>query len=395
MSEPPAGVSSRFLFAFTDIRITVGVKIVSSCFGDKPAGLISFVTPRNKHDPYKSKRLSFFIEFILQDTGGSTMSSSCGTSSSCSSKSCGSQESQQARMAQQDNAITRSLGKIKHKILVMSGKGGVGKSTVSVNLALGLAKRGHQVGLMDVDLHGPDVIRMLNLKGSMEPPATPDGLVPPLKYNDNLKVVSLEYMMKDRDEAIIWRGPLKIQAIRQFVADMDWGELDYLIIDAPPGTGDEPLSVAQTIPNVTAVVVTTPQKVALADVRKSISFCKTVNMEITGVIENMSGFVCPHCNQTVDIFKTGGGEELAREFDLPFLGRVPMDPKVVIAGDDGVPYLSSDALSPATEAFAAVVTAVENRLPPLTAVKTTLKMASTGSSCGCGTGGCDLVKCDC
>jgi Mrp family chromosome partitioning ATPase len=299
-------------------------------------------------------------------------------------------------MAQQDNAITRSLVKIKHKILVMSGKGGVGKSTVSVNLALGLAKRGHQVGLMDVDLHGPDVIRMLNMKGSMEPPATPDGLVPPLKYNDNLKVVSLEYMMKDRDEAIIWRGPLKIQAIRQFVADMDWGELDYLIIDAPPGTGDEPLSVAQTIPNVTAVVVTTPQQVALADVRKSISFCKTVGMEITGVVENMSGFVCPHCNQTVDIFKTGGGEELAREFELPFLGRVPMDPKVVIAGDDGTPYLTSDAVSPATEAFAAVVTAVENRLPPLTAVKPSLTMAaSTASGCGCGSGGCNPAKCDC
>lgn len=298
-------------------------------------------------------------------------------------------------MAQQENAITRSLGKIKHKILVMSGKGGVGKSTVSVNLALGLAKRGHQVGLMDVDLHGPDVIRMLNMKGSMEPPATPDALVPPLKYNDNLKVVSLEYMMKDRDEAIIWRGPLKIQAIRQFVADMDWGELDYLIIDAPPGTGDEPLSVAQTIPNVTAIVVTTPQKVALADVRKSINFCKTVEMEITGVIENMSGFVCPHCNQTVDIFKTGGGEELARDFDLPFLGRVPMDPKVVIAGDDGVPYLSSDAVSPATKAFDAVVTAVENRLPPLAAAKPALNMVAATSSCGCGGGGCNPTKCDC
>ncbi|MFH2123612.1 MAG: Mrp/NBP35 family ATP-binding protein [Pseudomonadota bacterium] len=322
------------------------------------------------------------------------MSSSCGSSSSCSSSSCSSQESQQARMAQQENAITRSLGKIKHKVLVMSGKGGVGKSTVSVNLALGLAKRGHQVGLMDVDLHGPDVVRMLNMKGNMEPPATPDALVPPLKYNDNLKVVSLEYMMKDRDEAIIWRGPLKIQAIRQFVADMDWGELDYLIIDAPPGTGDEPLSVAQTIPNVKAVVVTTPQKVALADVRKSINFCKTVEMEITGVIENMSGFVCPHCNQTVDIFKTGGGEELARDFDLPFLGRVPMDPKVVIAGDDGVPYLSSDAVSPATEAFDAVVTAVENRLPPL-AVKPALNMAAATSSCGCGGGGCNPAKCDC
>ena len=301
-------------------------------------------------------------------------------------------------MAQQDNAITRSLGKIKNKILVMSGKGGVGKSTVSVNLALGLAAKGHQVGLMDVDLHGPDVIRMLNLKGSLEAPKNPNDLVAPLKYNENLKVVSLEYMMKDRDEAIIWRGPLKIQAIRQFVADMDWGDLDYLIIDAPPGTGDEPLSVAQTIPLVKALVVTTPQKVALADVRKSLNFCKTVEIDVVGIVENMSGFVCPECNTTVDIFKTGGGEELSREFDLPFLGAVPMDPKVVIAGDDGVPYLTSDAKSPATEAFAKIIDSVELRLPAVMAPPA-INMASADSSsssdCGCGSGGCDSEKCDC
>jgi len=328
------------------------------------------------------------------------MSSSCGSSSSssCSSGSCGSntQESQQAQMAQQDNAITRSLGKIKNKILVMSGKGGVGKSTVSVNLALALAAKGHKVGLMDVDLHGPDVIRMLDLKGSLKAPENPDDLVPPLEYNENLKVVSLEYMMKDRDEAIIWRGPLKIQAIRQFVADMDWGELDYLVIDAPPGTGDEPLSVAQTIPNVKALVVTTPQKVALADVRKSLNFCRTVEMDVVGVVENMSGFVCPECNATVDIFKRGGGEDIAREFDLPFLGAVPMDPKVVIAGDDGVPYLSSNADSPATTAFAKVVDSVELRMPPV-AAPATLNMASddSGSSdCGCG-GSCNPDTCDC
>ncbi len=322
------------------------------------------------------------------------MSSSCG-SSSCSSGSCAtpSQESQQAAMAQQDNAITRSLGKIKNKILVMSGKGGVGKSTVSVNLALALAQRGQKVGLMDVDLHGPDVIRMLNLTGSLEAPKNPDDLVSPLEYNENLKVVSLEYMMKDRDEAIIWRGPLKIQAIRQFVADFDWGDLDYLIIDAPPGTGDEPLSIAQTIPLVKALVVTTPQKVALADVRKSLNFCKTVNMEVVGVVENMSGFVCPECNATIDIFKTGGGEEIAREFDLPFLGAVPMDPKVVIAGDDGAPYLSSDADSPATTAFAKVVDSVELRLPPV-AAPVSLNMASSDSSCGCG-GSCNPDTCDC
>jgi len=304
------------------------------------------------------------------------MAESCGSS-------CGSNEAQQAAAAQQENAITRSLGKIKNKILVMSGKGGVGKSTVSVNLALALAKKGYKIGLMDVDIHGPDVVRMLDLKGNVEPPETPDSLVPPLKYNDNLKVVSLEYMMRDRDEAIIWRGPLKIQAIRQFVSDMDWGELDYLIIDAPPGTGDEPLSVAQTIPNVKAIVVTTPQKVALADVRKSINFCKTVNVDIIGVVENMSGFVCPHCNETVDIFKSGGGEELARELELPFLGKIPMDPKVVMAGDDGKPYLSSDIDSPAVHAFREVTTAVETRVPPV-AAPVSLSMADDDSGCACG-----------
>ncbi|BDD86841.1 Mrp/NBP35 family ATP-binding protein [Desulfofustis limnaeus] len=314
------------------------------------------------------------------------MSHSCGSGGSCSTK-----ESQQAALAQQDNAITRSLGKIKNKILVMSGKGGVGKSTVSVNLALSLAQKGYQVGLMDVDIHGPDVVRMLNLTGKLEAPKSPDALVPPLRYNDRLKVVSLEYMMRDRDEAIIWRGPLKIQAIRQFIADMDWGELDYLVIDAPPGTGDEPLTVAQTIPLVKAIVVTTPQKVALADVRKSINFCRSVEVEIVGVVENMSGFVCPHCNQTVDIFKSGGGEEVAREFDLPFLGKVPMDPKVVEAGDDGVPYLSSEADSPATKAFGAIVAAVEKRLPPV-AAPTTLKMAGQSGSCACSSGGCGSQK---
>lgn len=325
------------------------------------------------------------------------MSSSCGSGSKNGTK-----ESQMAAAAQQENAITRSLGKIKNKILVMSGKGGVGKSTVSVNLALGLAQKGHKVGLMDVDIHGPDVIRMLNMTGTIEPPKHPDDLVPPLEYNDNLKVVSLEYMMQDRDEAIIWRGPLKIQAIRQFVADFDWGELDYLIIDAPPGTGDEPLSVGQTIPNVKAVVVTTPQKVALADVRKSINFCKVMKLDITGVVENMSGFVCPHCNETVEIFKSGGGEALARELDLPFLGKIPMDPKVVIAGDDGAPYLSSNVESPAVDAFAEVVAAVENRLPPVAAPlmadmsdPEVMKQAKKDSSCACSSGGCSSSKCGC
>lgn len=307
------------------------------------------------------------------------MSSSCG--GSCGSDQGGSCNSGDAKLAQQDIAINRSLGRIKNKILVMSGKGGVGKSTVAVNLALCLAKKGHKVGLMDVDLHGPDVCRMLDLKGSLIAPENPDDLIPPLAYSDNLKVVSLEYMMKNRDDAIIWRGPLKIQAIRQFVADMDWGELDYLIVDAPPGTGDEPLSVAQTIPGVQAVVVTTPQAVALADVRKSINFCKAVEMPIVGVVENMSGFVCPHCGETVDIFSKGGGEQTARDFELPFLGAVPMDPRVVIAGDSGTPYLSTDADSIAIKAFDTVVCAVEQRLPPG-------PVTANPFAGGCGCSGC-------
>jgi len=323
------------------------------------------------------------------------MSSSCGDSCGTSSQGSCSSADADAHLAQQDIAINRSLGKIKNKILVMSGKGGVGKSTVAVNLALGLAAEGHKVGLMDVDLHGPDICRMLNLTGTLEPPKNPADLVPPLVYSDNLKVVSLEYMMKDRDEAIIWRGPLKIQAIRQFVADMDWGELDYLVIDAPPGTGDEPLSVAQTIPGVHAIVVTTPQSVALADVRKSINFCKTLEMPITGVVENMSGFICPHCNETVDIFGSGGGEEMARDFDLPFLGRIPMDPRVVIAGDTGKPYLSSAGDSPAIKAFGAIIEAVTNRMPPSGAVTLNTLSADEISSCGCGSDGCDPNKCNC
>ncbi len=320
------------------------------------------------------------------------MGNSCGESCGTGQKStCGSPD---AALAQQDLAINRSLGRIKNKILVMSGKGGVGKSTVAVNLAMGLANRGYQVGLMDVDLHGPDICRMLDLTGSMEPPKNPADLIPPLVYSDNLKVVSLEYMMKDKDDPIIWRGPLKIQAIRQFIADMDWGELDYLVIDSPPGTGDEPLSVAQTINGVEAVIVTTPQAVALADVRKSINFCKSVKMPIAGVVENMAGFICPHCHEAVDIFSSGGGEQTARDFDLPFLGRVPMDPRVVIAGDTGRPYLSSDEDTPAVRVFNSIVDAVEKRLPA-TAATGLETLGALNSSCACGPSGCDPGKCSC
>ena len=314
------------------------------------------------------------------------MSSSCG-SNSCSSGTCGSQD---AAIAQQDNAITSALGKIRHKIMVMSGKGGVGKSTVSTNLALGLAKKGNKVGLMDVDIHGPDICRMLNLNEKLHESQTAGGgLIPPMTFGDNLKVISLEYMMEDRDDPIIWRGPLKVQAIRQFVADIDWGDLDYLIIDAPPGTGDEPLTVAQNIKDALALVVTTPQDIALADVRKSLNFCKHVEMEVVGMIENMSGFICPHCDESVEIFKTGGGEKTALEFGVNFLGRIPLDPKVVIGGDAGNPYLSSDEDSPAVKAFSTVIENVEKYL---STAKVTL--GNMDSDCACGST-CNPEKCAC
>ncbi|MFZ5759176.1 MAG: P-loop NTPase [Thermodesulfobacteriota bacterium] len=315
------------------------------------------------------------------------MGSTC-KSSSCSSGTCGSQD---AAIARQEMAIKSSLGKIKHKILVMSGKGGVGKSTVSTNLALGLARKGYKVGLMDVDLHGPDICRMLNLTEKLHAAhARDNGLLPPMQYNDNLKVISLEYMMEDRDDPIIWRGPLKVQAIRQFVADMDWGDLDYLVIDAPPGTGDEPLTVAQTIKDAHAVVVTTPQEVALADVRKSLNFCKHVKMNVLGMVENMSGFICPHCNESVEIFKTGGGEKTAQEFGVNFLGRVPVDPRVVAGGDDGTPYLSSDEDSPAVRAFAAIIANVEKQLATVKPVS----LANADSGCACGST-CNPSTCNC
>ncbi|MEW6502281.1 MAG: Mrp/NBP35 family ATP-binding protein [Thermodesulfobacteriota bacterium] len=312
----------------------------------------------------------------------------CGSSCGSKKTTCGSAD---AAVAQQNVAIDQSLGRIRHKILVMSGKGGVGKSTVSVNVAIGLAKKGYKVGLMDVDLHGPDIVRMLNMHGRMEGELTREGKMPPMRYSENLKVMSLESMMENRDEPIIWRGPLKNQAIRQFIADVAWGDLDYLVIDAPPGTGDEPMTVAHTIKDAKALVVTTPQQVALADVRKSINFCKHVKMAILGLVENMSGFICPHCDKPVEIFKTGGGEQLAKEFGLKFLGRIPVDPKVVTAGDDGTPYLSSGASGHATAAFEAMLAKVEEELP----VKGPMIPLAMAGGCACGPTGCDPNKCNC
>jgi Mrp family chromosome partitioning ATPase len=259
------------------------------------------------------------------------------------------QSTKNALFTEMDTKVKGSLEKIKNKFIVMSGKGGVGKTSTSVNLSIALAHKGFDVGIMDVDLHGPDVPRMLGLRDMLD--LNQNKKLNPARYSENLKAVSIESLTPSKDDAIIWRGPIKYSAIQQFIADVEWGELDFLIIDSPPGTGDEPLTVAQTIKDAKAIIVTTPQEVSLADVRKSISFCKTVKMEVFGLIENMSGFTCPHCDKTIDLFGKGGGEKTARDYGLTFLGRIPFDPNVVVCGDSGTCFQDAHANSEVTRAF--------------------------------------------
>lgn len=248
-----------------------------------------------------------------------------------------------------DEAARQSLTRIKNKIMIMSGKGGVGKSSVSVNLALALAEKKFKVGLMDVDIHGPDIPRMLGLTGMLA--ANANKKLDPMRYSDHLSAVSIESLMPNKDDAVIWRGPVKHGAIRQFIGEVEWGDLDFLIIDSPPGTGDEPLTIAQLIKDARAIIVTTPQEIALADVRKSINFCKMVKMEICGLVENMSGYTCPHCGKRVDLFGSGGGERTALLAGLQMLGRIPFDPNMVRCGDAGISYQRQYPDSPVTRAF--------------------------------------------
>jgi Mrp family chromosome partitioning ATPase len=263
---------------------------------------------------------------------------------------------------EQDASVAGSLKRIKNKFVVMSGKGGVGKTSTAVNIAIALANKGFKVGIMDVDLHGPDVPRMLGLTGM--PDVNSNRKLNPMRYSDHLAAISMESFLPKRDDAIIWRGPLKFSAIRQFIADVEWGELDFLIIDSPPGTGDEPLTVAQQIQDAKAVIVTTPQEVALADVRKSINFCRTVNLEMFGLVENMSGLNCPHCGESIELFGAGGGERTAKEMGIAFLGRIPMDPHMVACGDSGVSFQTSYPDSAVTKAFNAIAEQMAQSFSP-------------------------------
>jgi Mrp family chromosome partitioning ATPase len=241
----------------------------------------------------------------------------------------------------------------------MSGKGGVGKSTVAANLAVSLALAGHSVGLLDVDIHGPSIPKLMGVEA--EPLVAHGSTIAPIEVG-GVKVMSVGFLLHGAADAVIWRGPMKFGVIRQFLKDVEWGPLDYLVIDAPPGTGDEPLSVAQLVGQPAgAVLVTTPQDLAVADVRRSVSFCRQVSLPVIGIIENMSGLVCPHCGEQIALFKRGGGEALAREMGVPFLGSVPIDPRIVECGDDGTPYTRRFAESAAAKSFATIVGRIRKR----------------------------------
>ena len=261
------------------------------------------------------------------------------------------------QQSEEQQKLKERMGKIKHKIAVISGKGGVGKSTVTVNLAAAFAGKGFKVGVLDADIHGPSVPKLLGLEGQRVKYGPPG--VFPVEGPLGIKVMSIDFFLP-QEAPTIWRGPLKMRAIRQFLVDIVWGELDFLFIDLPPGTGDEPLSIAQLLPEMDGVVIVTmPSGLSSSVVKKAITFAERVNMPIVGVLENMSGFVCPHCGQKTEIFMSGGGEEMAKEAGVPFLGSVPIDPKIGVDSDKGQPFIIAHKDSAATKAFMEIVEKVE------------------------------------
>ena len=264
------------------------------------------------------------------------------------------------RWREQLKRVQERMSKVKHKIAVISGKGGVGKSVVTANLAVAFALNGREgrVGILDADIHGPCIPKIIGLKGTRLQ-AGPPGIFPasgPL----GIKVVSMDFLLPEQETPVIWRGPLKYQAIRQFLSDIVWGELDYLFIDLPPGTGDEPLSVMQLLPDMDGVVIVTiPSEVSQGVVKKAVSFARQLKTRILGVIENMSGFICPNCGAEINICKVGGGEKIANEMEIPFLGRIPIDPKICEDSDEGTPFILKHRDSAAAKAFTEIVKKIE------------------------------------
>lgn len=265
---------------------------------------------------------------------------------------------------EQQQRLKTKMSKIKHKIAIISGKGGVGKSTVTVNLAASFALQGHKdkVGVLDADIHGPCVPKMLGLKGQ-KLVGGPGGLLFPVTGQYGIKVVSMDFLLPNDEAPVIWRGPLKMRVIQQFLSDIAWGDLDFLLIDLPPGTGDEPLSVMQLIPEIDGVIIVTmPSEVSQAVVKKAITFAKQLGVPVIGIIENMSGFVCPECGATLDIFKTGGGKTMAKDLSVPYLGKIPIDPAICVDSDLGTPFVAEKASSPAVKAFAEIVMKIKQFL---------------------------------
>jgi Mrp family chromosome partitioning ATPase len=274
---------------------------------------------------------------------------SCNQSESCS---------EDDKQAQRDRLLKQNLSHIEHRIMVMSGKGGVGKSTVAANLAVSLARKGYEVGILDADVHGPNIPKMLGLEKE-KMIGTPQGMLP-INFYPNLKVLSMAFLLPNTDSPVVWRGPLKHGVLQQFLGEVEWGDLDYLIVDLPPGTGDEPLSIAHLIGQVDgSVVVTTPQEVALLDSRKAVVFSRMVHVPVVGIVENMSGFQCPHCGKEIGLFKIGGGEKAAIELQVPFLGRIPLDPAIVENCDRGKPFVTANPDSPAARAFSEITDRLE------------------------------------
>ena len=268
-----------------------------------------------------------------------------------------------AQIDEQELKVRERMNKVRHKIAVISGKGGVGKSTVTVNLAMAFAMHGHvnRVGILDADIHGPSVPKMLGIAGQRLQVGPPGAF--PASGPLGIKVVSMDFLLPDENSPVIWRGPLKMSAIRQFLSDIVWGDLDILLIDLPPGTGDEPLSVAQLLPEMDGVVIVTiPSDVSQIIVKKSAFFARQLGMPIIGIIENMSGFVCPKCGFRADIFQSGGGRKIAEELRIPFLGSIPIDQRVCQDSDKGTPFILEHANSPASKSFAEIVDRVRGFL---------------------------------
>jgi len=297
-----------------------------------------------------------------QDNDGSKSGRTAAACETCGDKECSAAQPKKGENEaefEDRRKLESRLCRIGAKVIVLSGKGGVGKSTVAVNLAAALMLAGKRVGLLDVDIHGPSVPTMLGLEG-VPIRAGEDGMIP--VDRDGLKVMSLGFLLKNPDDAVIWRGPMKINVIRQFLKDVAWGELDVLVIDSPPGTGDEPLSVCQLIGRLDgAVVVTTPQKVAAVDVRKSITFCRQLRVPVLGVIENMSGFACPKCGEITPILRSGGGRRIAEDMGVPFLGSIPLDPQIAEAGDAGQDFIRQYAATPTAEVMRNILSLITAR----------------------------------